>query len=188
MARLVYSAICSLDGYIEDKDGSFDWAVPDDEVHAFINDLERTTGTCLYGRRMYETMSAWESDSSLPELSPVMRDFADIWRESEKVVYSSTIEAPWTERTRVERTFEPEAVRELKAEARQDISIGGPELAAHAFRARLVDECQLFLAPIIVGSGKPALPRDVRLDLALQDERRFRGGFVFLRYQIRAES
>jgi dihydrofolate reductase len=185
MARLIYSAITSLDGYIEDLTGSFDWAEPDEEVHAFINDLERGAGTHLLGRRMYEMMTVWETDPSLAAASPIYRDFAQIWQAAEKIVYSTTLAAASTRRTRIERVFDPQAVRALKASTAEDVLIGGPDLAAHAFRAGLVDECQLFLAPVIVGGGKAALPGGVRLELELLEERRFRGGMVYLRYQTR---
>ena len=185
MARLIYSAICSLDGYIEDVNGQFDWAAPDEEAHQFINDLERTAGTHLYGRRMYETLMVWETDPALAADSPITRDFAQIWQAAEKIVYSRTLRAVPTRKTRIERDFDPAAIQQLKETARQDLLIGGPELAAKAFRAGLIDECQLFLTPILVGGGKSALPKDVRLELELIDERRFGSGVVFLRYQKR---
>jgi dihydrofolate reductase len=185
MAKLVYSAISSLDGYIADEDGSFDWAVPDEEVLAFINDLERPVGTYLYGRRMYEMMVGWETDPALAGQSPLMRDFAEIWQAADKVVYSRTLEAVSTARTRMERDFVPEAVRQIKASAGRDVSVSGPDLAAHAFRAGLVDECHLFVAPIAVGSGKRSLPNDVRVSLELLDERRFGNGMVYLRYRTK---
>jgi len=185
MARLIYMAITSLDGYIEDATGGFDWGVPDEEAHAFINDLQRSVGTYLYGRRMYDVMSAWEADSTLPEQSPAMRDFAEIWREADKVVYSRTLEATATRRTRLERSFDPDAVRELKRDATADVGVAGPELAGHAFAAGLVDECQIFLAPVVVGAGKRGLPDGVRLGLELIDERRFADGMIFLRYGVR---
>ena len=185
MAKLIYSAITSLDGYIADEDGNFDWAVPDEEVHAFINDLDRPLGTYLYGRRMYETMVGWETDHTLAEQSPVMRDFAQIWQAAEKIVYSRTLEAVSTARTRIERDFEPDAVRQMKASTQRDMIVGGADLAAHAFRARLVDECHLFVVPIVVGGGKRSLPPNVRLELELLDERRFAGGVVYLRYRTR---
>jgi dihydrofolate reductase len=184
VARLIYAAIiASLDGYIEDGEGGFGWAEPDEEVHAFINDLERGFGTFLYGRRMYETMLAWET-LTLAEQPPVMQDFAELWREADKVVYSSTLETVSSARTRLEREFDPEAVRRLKAEADRDLAIGGSGLAAHAFEAGLVDELQLFLVPVLVGGGKQALPEGVRLSLELLDERRFGSGFVYLRYRV----
>jgi dihydrofolate reductase len=187
MAHLIYSAISSLDGYIEDREGHFDWAAPDEEVHKFINDLERPAGTYLLGRRMYETMMVWETDPALAAESPLLCDYAEMWQAADKIVYSRTLAAVSTRRTRLERTFDPEAVRQLKQAAEKDILIGGPGLAAHAFRAGLVDECQLFLTPIIVGGGKPSLPDDVRLELELLEERRFGSGVVFLRYRARQE-
>ena len=185
MAHLIYSALSSLDGYIEDMQGNFDWAAPDEEVHQFINDLERTAGTYLLGRRMYETMLVWETDPDLAADSPLTQDFAQIWQAANKIVYSRTLGTISTRKTRLERSFDPEAIRQLKETVEQNISIGGPELAAHAFRAGLVDECQLFLAPIIVGGGKPSLPDKVRLELELMEERRFGNGVVFLRYRTR---
>jgi dihydrofolate reductase len=185
MAKLIYSAISSLDGYIADEDGNFDWAVPDEEVHGFINDLERPVGTYLYGRRMYETMVGWETDPTLAEQSPLMRDFAEIWQAADKIVYSRTLEAVSTTRTRLEREFDPEAVRQMKASAGRDISVSGPDLAAQAFRAALVDECYLIVTPIVVGGGKRSLPNDVRLKLELLDERRFDNGMVYLHYRTR---
>jgi dihydrofolate reductase len=186
MANLIYSAITSLDGYIEDKSGKFDWAAPDEEVHTFINDLERTAGTHLYGRRMYETMAVWETDPSFAADSPHMRDFAKIWQAADKIVYSRTLAAVSTTKTQLEREFDPKAVRQLKATAERDILIGGPNLAAYALRAGLVDQYHLFLAPVVVGGGKPSLPDNVRLELRLLDERRFGNGMVYLRYRIRS--
>ena len=185
MAHLIYSAISSLDGYIEDMDGRFDWAMPDEEVHRFINNLERAAGTYLYGRRMYETMLVWETDPNLAADSPLMRDFAEIWQAANKIVYSRVLEAVSTRKTQLEQTFDPEAIRQLKASGKHDILIGGPELAAHAFRAGLIDECHLFLIPILVGGGKSALPDNVRLELELLAERRFGNGTVYLRYRTR---
>lgn len=185
MAHLIYSAISSLDGYIEDRDGKFDWAVPSEEVHRFINNLERTAGTYLYGRRMYETMMVWETDPNLATESPLMREFAAIWQAADKTVYSKTLAAVSTRRTHIERNFDPAAIRQLKESAEHDILIGGPDLAAHAFRAGLIDECHLFLTPIIVGGGKPSLPDNVRLELELLEERHFGNGMVFLRYRVR---
>jgi dihydrofolate reductase len=158
MAKLIYSALMSLDSYIEDKDGKFDWAVPDEEVHKFVNDLERAVGTYLYGRQMYETMMSWETDPSFAAASPFMRDFAEIWQAADKIVYSRTLAAVATARTRIERDFDPEAIRQLKATAGQDILIGGPALATHAFRAGLVDECHLFLAPSSWEGGNSRSP------------------------------
>jgi dihydrofolate reductase len=185
MTRLIYSAISSLDGYIEDRDGNFDWAMPDEEVHRFINNLERTAGTYLYGRRMYETMMVWETDPNLATDSPLTQDFAQIWQAADKIVYSKSLAAASTRKTKIERNFNPEAIKQLKKTVQQDISIGGPELAAHAFRSGLIDECHLFLTPIIVGGGKPSLPDNVRLELELLEERRFGNGVVFLRYRTR---
>ncbi|MFZ5922871.1 MAG: dihydrofolate reductase family protein [Chloroflexota bacterium] len=183
MARLIYSAILSLDGYIEDVNGQFDWAAPDEEVHGFINNLERSAGTHLYGRRMYETLTVWETDPNLAAESPLLSDFAQIWQGAHKIVYSKTLQAVSTRKTQLERTFDPKAIQQLKEAVEQDILIGGPELAAHAFRAGLIDECHLFLTPIIIGGGKSALPGNVRLELELLEERRFGSGVVFLRYR-----
>jgi dihydrofolate reductase len=183
MAKLIYSAIASLDGYVADEDGNFEWAAPDEEVHAFVDDLERPVGTYLYGRRMYEVMVAWETMPTGADQGPAMRDYAEIWRAADKVVYSRTLEAAASARTRIERDFDPDAVRRMKAAAERDISVGGAGLAAHAFRAGLVDECHLLLVPAIVGGGTRALPDDVRVSLALLDERRFAGGVVHLHYR-----
>jgi dihydrofolate reductase len=185
MAKLTYSAIASLDGYVADENGKFDWAEPDEEVHAFVNDLERPVGTYLYGRRMYETMAAWETDANLASQSELMLDYARIWQAAEKIVYSTTLEAASTARTRIERDFDPEAVRRMKASSGNDLTVGGPGLAAHAFEAGLVDECSLFVAPIVVGGGRRALPDDLRLELELLDERRFGNGMVHLHYRAR---
>jgi dihydrofolate reductase len=185
MAKLIYTAIASLDGYIEDEGGAFDWAAPDDEVHAFVNDLERPVGTYLYGRRMYETMAGWETDPTLADQSPLMRDFAQIWRAADKIVYSTKLQKASTARTRIERSFDPDPVRTMKAAARRDLTVGGPALAAQAFAAGLIDECHLFVAPIVVGGGKRSLPDHVRLELDLLDERRFGNGTVHLRYRRR---
>jgi dihydrofolate reductase len=183
MAKLIYSAITSLDGYVADEDGNFDWSMPDEEVHAFVNDLERPVGTHLYGRRMYEVMVVWET-MELADEPPVMRDYAEIWRAADKVVYSATLDAVSSARTRIERVFDPDAVREMKRLAERDISIGGPELAGQAIRAGLVDECQLLVSPIVVGAGKPALPDRVRVGLEMLDARRFGNGVVCLRYRV----
>lgn len=185
MANLIYSALSSLDGYIEDMEGRFDWAAPDEEVHRFINNLERAAGTHLYGRRMYETMMVWETDPNLAADSQITRDFAEIWQAANKIVYSKTLASVPTRKTRLEENFNPEAIRQLKETVDHDILIGGPELAAHAFRAKLIDEYHLFLAPIIVGGGKPALPHNVRLEFDLLEERHFGNGMVFLRYRTR---
>jgi dihydrofolate reductase len=185
VANLIYSAITSLDGYVADEDGNFDWAAPDEEVHTFVNDLERPVGTYLYGRRMYEVMVAWETAHTLADQRPVMQDFAEIWQAADKIVYSKTLETVSSVRTRIERAFDPEAVRQMKASAGRDITVGGPNLAAQAIKAGLVDECHLFIAPIAVGGGKQALPNSVRVKLELLDERRFGSGVVHLHYRVR---
>jgi dihydrofolate reductase len=186
VAKLIYSAITSLDGYVADEDGNFDWSAPDEEVHTFINDLERPVGTYLYGRRMYEAMVYWETAHTLPDLSAYGRDFTDIWQAAEKIVYSTTLQTVSSARTRIEREFDPEAVRRSKAASARDISVGGADLAAQAIKAGLVDECHLFVTPILVGGGKQAFPDQVRLKLDLLDERRFGNGVVHLRYRTRA--
>jgi len=183
MAKLIYSAITSLDGYVADENDNFDWAAPDEEVHLFVNDLERPVGTYLYGRRMYESMVAWETMHTVPDQPPVVRDFAEIWQAADKIVYSKTLEAVSSARTRIERDFEPEAVRQLKATASRDITVGGPDLAVQAIKAGLIDEYHLFLAPVVVGGGKQTLPNNVRLSLELLDERRFGNGVVHLHYR-----
>jgi dihydrofolate reductase len=183
MAKLIYSAIASLDGYTADERGDFDWAAPDEEVHAFVNDLERPVGTYLYGRRMYETMAYWETAHTQAGLSPVALDFARVWQAAAKVVYSRTLAHVSSARTRIERDFDPGAVRAMKAAADRDLTVGGPHLAAEAIRHGLVDEWQLFLAPVVVGGGTRALPDHVRVPLKLIDERRFGSGMVYLRYR-----
>ncbi len=184
MTRLIYTAIASLDGYVAGADGSFDWAAPDEEVHAFVNDLERSVGTYLYGRRLYELMVAWETLPTGPDQRPVLRDYAQLWQAAQKIVYSRTLEAVSSSRTRLERDFDPAAVLELKAAGDRDLSVGGSVLAAEAIRAGLVDECRLFLTPVVVGGGRQALPDHVRLSLELLEERRFDSGVVYLRYRI----
>ena len=185
MARLIYTTNMSLDGYIEDRDGKFDWTDPSDEVFQFITNLIRTDGTHLYGRRTYESMMVWETDANLAGQSPLMRDFAQVWQAADKIVYSKTLEAPSTRKTNIERNFDPEAIRRLKKSVEQDIHIGGAELAAQAFRAGLIDECCLFIKPIIVGGGKAGLPANVRLELELLEERRFDNGEVYVRYRTK---
>jgi dihydrofolate reductase len=185
MARLIYSSIASLDGYVADEDRKFDWAVPDEEVHSFVNDLERAIGTYLYGRRMYETMAYWETAHTVAGQPDFVQDFAQIWQAADKVVYSRALEAVSSARTRIERNFDAEAIRQLKEGAERDITIGGPHLAAEAIRAGLVDEFQLFLAPIAVGGGNRSLPDDLRVKLELLEERRFGNGMVYLRYGTR---
>jgi dihydrofolate reductase len=185
MAKLIYSAIASLDGYVADEDGAFDWAAPDEEVHGFVNDLERPVGTYLYGRRMYEVMVPWETMHTLPHQTPASRDYTAIWQAADKVVYSRTLETASSARTRIERDFDPDAVRRLKEQASRAVSVGGAGLAAQAFQARLVDECHLFLNPVLVGGGTRALPDGVRLELELLDERRFGNGVVHLHHRTR---
>jgi dihydrofolate reductase len=184
MARLHYAVICSLDGYTADADGKFDWAAPDEEVHAFVNDLERPVGTYLYGRRMYETLAVWQTLGGSGE-PDVINDFADLWRAADKIVFSTTLAAVSTPRTRLERHFDPEAVRQFVADADQDVSVGGPGLAAQAIHAGLVDEFHVFVNPVVVGGGTRALPDGVRLDLELVDEHRFGNGVVHLHHRIR---
>jgi dihydrofolate reductase len=184
MAKLIYTTITSLDGYIEDAEGRFDWAEPDEEIHTFVNDLERPIGTYLYGRRLYETMVYWERppDGNQP---PFVQDYADIWQRADKIVYSRTLQTVSSVRTRIERAFDPETVRQQKVSADADISVGGAELASRAIEAGLVDEYHMFLAPVVVGAGKRSLPDAVRVDLELLDERRFRNGAVHLHYRTR---
>jgi dihydrofolate reductase len=177
--------IASLDGYIADEDGKFDWAEPDEEVHTFINDLGRPVGTYLLGRRMYEVLAYWDDPPALDEQPSFVQEFAQIWRAADKVVYSRTLETARTARTRIERDFDAEAIRQLKAQSDHDVTVGGPDLAAQAIRAGLVDDYQLFVVPVVVGGGKQALPRDCRIALELVDERRFRNGTVFLHYRTR---
>jgi dihydrofolate reductase len=185
VGNLIYSAIASLDGYIEDEAGTFEWAAPDEEVHAFVNELERPVGTYLYGRRMYETMVFWDSPPNLADEPPVFQEFAKVWQSAEKIVYSRTLERVTSARTRIERDFDADAVRQLKAAAETDLTVGGAELAAQAIEAGLVDEYQLFLVPVVVGGGKRSLHPSVRVDLQLLDERRFGNGTVYLRYLSR---
>jgi dihydrofolate reductase len=184
LAKLIYAAIASLDGHVEDEEGSFDWAMPDEEMHAFVNDLERPIGTNLYGRRMYETMVFWETAGTEPDEPEVFRDYAEIWRATDKIVYSRTLRTATSARTRIEREFDRDAVRQLKESSRADIAIGGAELAGQALGAGLVDECHLFLCPIVVGGGKRALPDDVHAELVLLEERRFGNDVVHLHYRV----
>jgi dihydrofolate reductase len=185
MAELIFSAITSLDGYIEDEAGNFDWAAPNDEVFGFLNELERPVGTYLYGRRMYETLVYWETADFHRDESPAEWAWTQLWRAADKVVYSGSLDSVASAKTRLERNFDPNAVRAMKESLDRDISIGGPDLAAQAFRAELVDRCQLFLTPVLVGGGKRALPINVRLDLDLVSELRFANGVVFLDYRVR---
>lgn len=182
MAKLIYASNMSLDGWTEDERGAFDWAAPDDDVFVFIGELMRSAGTYLYGRRMYETMAVWETDPGLAEQSALMRDFANIWQAADKIVYSKTLTAVSTARTRLETHFDPGAVRDLKAAAGGDLLVGGPHLAAQAFKAGLIDECHLIVWPVVLGGGNPALSTDARADLELLDEGRFDNGVVRLRY------
>jgi dihydrofolate reductase len=183
MAKLIYVTNVSIDGYIEDERGAFDWFPPDDEVFAFTTDLVRSVGTFLYGRRLYESMAVWETDATLAARSDLMADFAGAWQAANKVVYSTTLNAVSTADTRLERQFDPAAVHELKATAGGDLAVGGANLAAQAFKAGLVDECQLLVWPLVVGGGKPGLPTGMRVNLELVDERRFGNGVVLLRYR-----
>jgi dihydrofolate reductase len=184
MARLIYSAITSLDGYVNDEDGKFDWAAPDEEVHAYVNDLERPIGTYLYGRRMYEVMAAWDNPETVASATPAMRDFAAIWRAADKIVFSETLASVSTVRTHLERGLDAETIRKLKAESDRDLSVGGPGLAAAMLASGLVDELHLLAAPVVVGGGTRWLPGGLRLDLDLLDERRFSGGVVHLHYHV----
>jgi len=185
MAKLIYTAITSLDDYVADEAGNFDWSAPDEEVHTFVNDLERPAGTYLYGRRIYEVMLYWETAHTVAGQPPFIQDYAAIWQAADKIVYSKTLETVSSARTRIERDFDPKAVRQMKASAGRGISVGGPDLAAQALRAGLVDECHLFVSPVVVGGGKRVLPNNVRLNLELLDERRFSNGAVHLHYRTR---
>jgi dihydrofolate reductase len=185
MAKLIYVLNVSLDGYIADEDGKFDWGAPGEEFFSFINDLLRPVGTYLYGRRLYELMAVWETDPAAAAQSPGTREFAEIWQAADKVVYSRTLAAASTARTRIERDFDPEAVRHLKAAAERDFTVGGPTLGAHAITAGLVDEYHLFVWPVVVGGGKHFFPDRARLQLELLNERRFGNGVVYLRYRTR---
>ena len=184
MTKLIYLTNVSVDGYIEDEDGSFNWSEPDDELFAFITDLVRPVGTWLYGRRLYESMAVWETDPTIVGESALMADFANVWQAGDKIVYSTTLDTVSTARTRLERTFDPASVRAVKASATSDLTVGGAELAAHAFKAGLVDECQLLIHPVIVGGGKPALPTNFRVNLELIEDRHLTKGFVYLRYRV----
>ena len=185
MGKLIYAALASLDGYVEDGEGKFDWAEPDEDVHAFVNDLERPIGTYLYGRRMYETMVFWETAGTEPDEPAVFSDYAAIWRAAEKVVYSTTLESVSSEKTRIERTFDPDAVGKLKAEADHDLTVDGPNLAAQAIAAGLVEEYHLFITTSVVGGGKRFFPDGVRLDLDLVEQRTFDTGLMYARYRTR---
>ena len=185
MAKILYITNVSVDGFIEDAHGSFDWAEPSEDYFLFITDLIRPVGTYLYGRRLYEDMAVWETDATLAAQSEPMADFAKVWQTADKVVYSTTLQDVSTARSRLERSFDPDSVRDMKRSATGDLTVGGANLAAQAFKGGLVDECHLFIHPVLVGGGKPALPRDARAELQLVDERRFTNGAVYLRYRIR---
>jgi dihydrofolate reductase len=184
MAKLIYSAITSLDGYVADSEGNFDWSAPDEQVHFFVNDLERQIGTHLYGRRMYEVMRYWDTAPTATGEPSAGQEYAQIWQAADKIVYSKSLEKVSSASTRIEREFDPQAIQDMKAAATRDISIGGPTLAAEALKMGLVDECHLFLSPIVVGGGLPALPDNVPLGLQLLDERRFGNGVVHLHYRV----
>jgi dihydrofolate reductase len=188
MVKLIYSAITSLDGYVSDERGKFDWSAPDEEVHRLVNELERPIGTYLYGRRMYEVMIYWETAHTIADQPPFIRDYAEIWQAADKIVYSKTLDEVSSARTRIEREFDPEQVRQLKAQAERDLSVGGPDLAAQAIRTGLVDEYHLFVTPIVVGGGTQSLPDGVRLQLELLAEHRFANGVVYLSYAHRGSS
>ncbi|MEX0664319.1 MAG: dihydrofolate reductase family protein [Acidimicrobiia bacterium] len=184
--QLIYISNVSLDGYTEDEHGNFDWTEPNDEVFAFITDIVRSVGTYLYGRRMYETMAVWETDTAVAAQSQLMGDFANVWQDADKIVYSTTLDAVSTAKTRLERTFDPDSIRDVKASTTSDLTVGGPNLAAHAFGVGLVDECHLFICPVLVGGGKPSFTSDTRAELELLDERRFSNGVVCIRYSIQS--
>jgi dihydrofolate reductase len=185
MAKLIYVSNVSLDGYIEDEHGSFDWTAPADDFFSFITDLMRPVGTYLYGRRLYDMMAVWETDPALAAQSELRADFANVWQAADKVVYSTTLDAVSTARTRLEHDFDSVSIRDMKASATSDLTVGGAHLAAHALKAGLVDECHLFIRPILLGGGKPALPSNTRAELELLDDRRLNQGVVYLRYRIR---
>ncbi|MEV7961014.1 dihydrofolate reductase family protein [Oerskovia paurometabola] len=184
MAQLTCTGIMSLDGYVADASGSFGWSAPDEEVHAFVDDLERSVGTFLLGRRVYEVMRVWDDPAMLDDVSPAVRDYARIWRDVDKVVYSTTLDDPGLARTRVERSFDPVSARALVDRAEREVGIGGPTLAAQALAAGIVDEVRVFVHPVLVGGGTSFYPAGVRLDLELLDERRFTGGVVYTRYRV----
>jgi dihydrofolate reductase len=186
MAKLIYAMPTSLDGYVEDQTGTFDWATPDEQGFAFINDLERPIGTYLYGRKMYETLAIWQTPDMIPDRTPAMLEFARIWQAADKIVYSKSRETVSTPKTRLEREFDPQTVRDLKAQLPHDVSVGGPTLAAQAIRSGLVDQYQLLVVPIMLGGGKRVLPSNVRVKLNLLEERRFANGMIYLRYHTRA--
>jgi dihydrofolate reductase len=184
MAKLIYVSNVSLDGFIEDEHGGFEWTPPDDEQFAFITDLIRPVGTYLYGRRLYETMAVWETEPALAAQSELRADFAHVWQAADKIVYSATLDAVSTAKSRLEPRFDPNVIREMKGTASRDLMVGGANLAAHAFNARLIEECHLFICPAVVGRGKPSLPSELRAKLELLDERRFDNGVVYVRHRI----
>jgi dihydrofolate reductase len=186
MAKLIYAAISSLDGYVADAEGNFEWSAPDEEVHRFVNNLERSTGTYLYGRRMYEVMRYWETAPTESAEASAAQEYAKIWQAADKIIYSTTLEQVSSARTRIERKFDRSAVQQLKAAAARNVSVSGPTLAAQALQMGLVDECHLFLCPVVVGDGLPALPDGVRVALELLDEDRFGNGTVHLHYRVKA--
>ena len=186
MAKLIYAAISSLDGYVADSGGNFDWSMPSEEVHRFVNNLERRIGTYLYGRRMYEVMRYWETASTGNGEPSAAQEFAKMWQATDKIIYSRSLESVSTARTRLEREFDPAAIRQMKTDASRDIAVSGPTLAGQAMKLGLVDECHLFLSPIVVGGGTSALPDNVRVQLELLDERRFSNGLVHLHYRVKA--
>jgi dihydrofolate reductase len=184
VAKLIYVANVSLDGFIEDEHGGFDWTEPNDEQFAFVTDLIRPVGTYLYGRRLYETMAVWETDPALGAISELRADFAQVWQVADKIVFSTTLDAVSTARSRIDRRFDPGVIREMKDTVSRDLMVGGANLAGHAFSADVIDECHLFMGPAILGRGKPAFPRDLRVDLELLEERRFENGVVYLRHRV----
>jgi dihydrofolate reductase len=185
MAKLIYAAISSLDGYVADSEGNFDWSMPSEEVHRFVNNLERRIGTYLYGRRMYEVMRYWETASTGNGEPSAGQEFAKMWQATDKIIYSRSLENVSTARTKLEREFDPAAIRRMKADASRDIAVSGPTLAGQALKLGLVDECHLFLSPIVVGGGTPALPDNVRIQLELLDQRHFGNGVVHVHYCVR---
>ncbi len=185
MAKLIYLLLMSLDGYIEDTEGNFGWAAPDEQVHTYINELASPIGTYLYGRRMYETMVYWETAHTIPAQPQFVLDWARQWQSAQKIVYTTTLAEPHSARTKIERAFDPDAVRQLKATSAHDIGIAGPEIAVHALRAGLVDEFQMIVFPVIVGGGKRFFPDNVGLALDLLENHHVSNGVVALRYAVR---
>jgi dihydrofolate reductase len=184
VAKLMYVSNVSLDGFIEDEHGGFEWTEPDDGQFAFVTDLVRPVGTYIYGRRLYETMAVWETEPALSAQSDLYAEFARVWQAADKIVYSSTLDAVSTGNSRLERRFDPDSIRKMKATTSRDLMVGGANIAAYAFNAGLIDECHLFICPCVVGRGKPSLPSDLRAKLELLDERRFDNGVVYVRHGI----